>query len=53
MNKKSLLRITQMNAIYLDEEIYKSLRQILEEASRNLPVRKKRIKFLDINFYIF
>ncbi|XP_072395668.1 peroxisome biogenesis factor 2-like [Diabrotica undecimpunctata] len=36
-NKNSLLRVTQMNAVYLDQEIYKSLYQIFTNATRNLP----------------
>ncbi|KAJ8935576.1 hypothetical protein NQ318_000843 [Aromia moschata] len=38
MNKNNLLRVTQMNAIYLDKEIYNSLHQILQNACRYLPV---------------
>ncbi|KAJ8926308.1 hypothetical protein NQ314_021324 [Rhamnusium bicolor] len=37
MSKNNLLRVTQMNAVYLDKEIYKSLRQLVQEASRHLP----------------
>ncbi|KAJ8918428.1 hypothetical protein NQ315_008125 [Exocentrus adspersus] len=36
MTKNNLLRVTQMNAIYLDNEIYKVFRQLLQEASRYL-----------------
>lgn len=39
MSTDKLLRVTQMNAIFLDNEIYKALMQIIHETSRFLPVR--------------
>ncbi|XP_018563190.1 peroxisome biogenesis factor 2 [Anoplophora glabripennis] len=35
--KNNLLRVTQMNAVYLDEEIYKAFRLLLDQATRYLP----------------
>lgn len=43
MTKTNLLRVTQMNAIFLDTEIEKSFRLIIQEACKHLPVRKKNI----------
>ncbi|XP_970086.2 peroxisome biogenesis factor 2 isoform X2 [Tribolium castaneum] len=37
MSNDKLLRVTQMNAIFLDNEIYKALMRILHETSRFLP----------------
>ncbi|KAG5897514.1 hypothetical protein JTB14_030011 [Gonioctena quinquepunctata] len=37
MKRNNLLRVTQMNAIYLDKEIYKVLYQLFLDSSRNLP----------------
>ncbi|XP_050309514.1 peroxisome biogenesis factor 2 [Anthonomus grandis grandis] len=37
MQKNKLLRVTQMNAIYLDNEIEKSLQHIVQEACKHLP----------------
>lgn len=39
MAKQSLLRVEQINANYLDDQIYKILHELLQEASKNLPVR--------------
>ncbi|CAH1105099.1 unnamed protein product [Psylliodes chrysocephalus] len=36
MSKNNLLRVTQMNAIYLDKEIYNSLYQIFLDSIKNL-----------------
>jgi hypothetical protein len=38
MENNKLLRVTQMNAIFLDNEIYKALMQIIQNTSRFLPV---------------
>lgn len=55
MTKNNLLRVTQMNAIYLDEEIYKAFHQILQHALRYLSVSKKKayIIYLLIYFLCF
>ncbi|CAG9771334.1 unnamed protein product [Ceutorhynchus assimilis] len=37
MSKNNLLRVTQMNAIYLDKEIEKSFQQIIQDACKHLP----------------
>lgn len=38
MTKQNLLRVEQINANYLDKEIYKALYQILQDSTKNLPV---------------
>ncbi|CAH1117919.1 unnamed protein product [Phaedon cochleariae] len=37
MGKTNLLRVTQMNAVYLDKEIFKTLYQLFIDSTRNLP----------------
>nr|XP_023017995.1 peroxisome biogenesis factor 2 isoform X1 [Leptinotarsa decemlineata]XP_023017996.1 peroxisome biogenesis factor 2 isoform X2 [Leptinotarsa decemlineata]XP_023017997.1 peroxisome biogenesis factor 2 isoform X3 [Leptinotarsa decemlineata] len=37
MGKNKLLRVTQMNAVYLDNEIFKALYQIFIDSTKNLP----------------
>lgn len=38
MDKDNLLRVTQINAIFLDNEIYKALLQVVQDISRFFPV---------------
>lgn len=38
MTKHKLLRVEQINANYLDKEIYKALYLLLQDATKNLPV---------------
>lgn len=48
MTQNHLLRITQMNAVYLDKEIEKSFQFIIQEAVKHLPVGT-----IDISKYNF
>lgn len=38
MSTQKLLRVEQINANYLDKEIYKVLYQLTQDATKNLPV---------------
>lgn len=38
-DQNNLLRVTQMNAVYLDKEILKCLQEGLRDATKYLPVR--------------
>lgn len=38
MTQNHLLRVTQMNAVYLDKEIEKSFQLIIQEVVKHLPV---------------
>lgn len=40
--KNNLLRVTQMNAVYLDEEIVKCLQEMTRDAVKYLPVSVSR-----------
>ncbi|XP_066138182.1 peroxisome biogenesis factor 2-like isoform X3 [Euwallacea fornicatus] len=52
MSRNNLLRVTQMNAIYLDREIEKSFQQIIEDTIKHLPPSMVSPVHTEINLLI-